>query len=204
MIVVYKATHADGRVYIGITSRGLKDRRWHHESKAGKQSSHFSRALGKYGKAAFVWSIIEECATWEEACRREIFWIDHYDSTDPTSGFNLTKGGEKATHNLITKQRISDVVRLRMKQPKVIAAIVAANQRRHGHVNSAEHRTKIALSNGAKPFEVFNKETGEKVGEFLMVRDAAHKLNVDRGHIRNCLRGKNGYKSAGGYIFRWV
>jgi group I intron endonuclease len=203
MVVIYKATCVDGRVYIGMTSKTLKWRKWQHESKSGKYATHFSRAIAKYGKGAFEWEILEECYDWESACGREIYWIGHYDSTNTEKGFNLNSGGDRATHNSRTRLVISEVVKPRMKDPGVIAAIKAANQRRKGSQLSIEHRQKLANCNGAREFEVRNKDTDALVGTYANVRLVAELFGLKREHIRACLRGK-GYRSTGGYTFKYL
>lgn len=83
---VYKTINLiNGKIYIG------KD--------CGQRESYIGsgkllyRALKQYGRKNFKKEILEECNNHEEACEKERFWIDYYNSTDLEIGYNLCTGG---------------------------------------------------------------------------------------------------------------
>lgn len=57
---------------------------------------YIKRAILKYGKEHFKIELIEECPI-EWLDRREIFWIDYFDSFN--NGYNLTAGGNNKSRN---------------------------------------------------------------------------------------------------------
>ena len=57
--------------------------------------SYFHKALNKHGFKNFDISIIERCHDQIELDKREIYWINYYNSTDTKFGYNLDGGGHK-------------------------------------------------------------------------------------------------------------
>lgn len=51
------------------------------------------KAMRKYGINNFTLEIIEECEK-EQLNKREIYWINYYNSTNCNIGYNLTEGGD--------------------------------------------------------------------------------------------------------------
>jgi group I intron endonuclease len=99
--IVYLAVNSvNGKKYIGRTSRPLK-KRWGahvtescHPDRAGSRYA-FHRAIKKYGKEAFLLSILQECSSLEESKSAEMSWIAKLGSLVP-GGYNMTLGGEGA------------------------------------------------------------------------------------------------------------
>lgn len=108
--IVYKAhCNITNKYYIGITIRSLEQRRTQHYNKAFNQDSqlHFHRALRKYGREAFEWSVIDEVqVNGKESlieCLKvlEVKYVKMYDSYH--NGYNSTKGGDS---NYVESQRV--------------------------------------------------------------------------------------------------
>ena len=53
-----------------------------------------NRAFKKYGKEHFTKEIIDESDNYEELSKKEIYWIEKYNSTDRQIGYNISKGGD--------------------------------------------------------------------------------------------------------------
>lgn len=133
--VIYKAINkSNNKVYIGQTIQNLKKRIQGHVSTANwgggeKRNSYFMRALRKYGRDGFIWSVIDFADTKEELDTKEVFWIKQYNSNNPDRGYNMTSGGEgtvgfkhsEATKELLRKQKlgkrksVKDIERLRVR-----------------------------------------------------------------------------------------
>lgn len=79
MFTIYCYTNKiNGKKYIGITSRSMKERENSHiyETKEMRSKNFpFKRALIKYGIENFNLEILEQVETKEEACQKEIFYI---------------------------------------------------------------------------------------------------------------------------------
>lgn len=97
--VIYKIINTtNGKIYIGQTSISLRKRLIKHLSDAKittKTPKHFlQKAIIKYGYENFIIEIVETCKNKQELNEREIYWINHYNSTNPNLGYNCTYGGQ--------------------------------------------------------------------------------------------------------------
>ena len=114
LLFIYKATNLiNGKIYIGKTVNSLKKRITQHKSDALSRNSQMviHRAIRKYGWDNFRWEIIDELRDNEELCKRESYWISHYNSTQPSIGYNSTDSGEGVTglrHSNESKNKISE------------------------------------------------------------------------------------------------
>ena len=94
-MVVYKITSClNGMIYIGKTTRPLKERIGEHCRQ--KNTSLIDRAIQKHGIENFIVEIIEKCETPEQLNEREIFWIAELKCKHPF-GYNQTDGGDGLT-----------------------------------------------------------------------------------------------------------
>lgn len=91
---IYKITNkVNNKVYIGQTIKTVKKRFQQHKNNSNK--SYFSqivlyKAFNKYGIENFICEEIEEVPN-DLLDKREIYWIDYYDSY--FNGYNSTLGG---------------------------------------------------------------------------------------------------------------
>lgn len=101
--VIYRAKSLDsGKCYIGQTVQKLKRRMLRHISDAFNCDSdlHFHRALRKYGKDRWEWTIVEENINEVNLNDREVFWIDKFNSYK--NGYNMNEGGGRPLFELKT------------------------------------------------------------------------------------------------------
>lgn len=108
---VYKYTDLhNSLVYIGITSRTLKQR-WQN-GWGYKSNPRLHNAIQKYGESNFVKEILYSGLTFEQAAQKEIETIALYDSTNPLKGYNISLGGDAPMwgrhHNPKLKQKWSE------------------------------------------------------------------------------------------------
>jgi group I intron endonuclease len=92
--IIYKFTNIiNGKVYIGVTNRGIKTRRYEHI--LGSRTNpkfKFHQAIKKYGIDSFKEEIlVENVMTRDEANKLEIYYISIFDSYK--NGYNMTQGG---------------------------------------------------------------------------------------------------------------
>ena len=94
----------NGKMYIGCTSQQNPERRWKN-GKAYKTCTYFNHAIQKYGWDNFEHNIIEEGMFTEAyANEREDYWINYYDTKNPTKGYNINSGGYKSVSpNAVTQ-----------------------------------------------------------------------------------------------------
>lgn len=101
--IVYKHTNKiNGKSYIGITKRTIEQR----VGDGYSGSRHFNNAISKYGWENFETTILEENLTCDEACSKEKYYIEKYDSIN--NGYNLEEGGIYGTINPETRKLMSE------------------------------------------------------------------------------------------------
>lgn len=87
---IYKTTNLiNNKIYIGQHKGCIFDPYYYGSG------SWFIKAVKKYGKENFKCEILEECSTLEILNEREIYWIEFYQSRNPSTGYNLAKGGNQ-------------------------------------------------------------------------------------------------------------
>ena len=85
------------KYYIGKTSRKLSKRFTEHVAKAHEETSPaytspLSAAIRKYGKIAFKIGLIADNVPDEDIDIVEAHYIDMYNATDPSLGYNMSPG----------------------------------------------------------------------------------------------------------------
>lgn len=95
-MIIYKVVNnINNKIYIGKTTQSISIRKRHHEKPSNV--TYFGRAIKKYGKSNFTWSVIDEANTEEDLNNKEIYYIKAFKSNDVEIGYNLTLGGEGAS-----------------------------------------------------------------------------------------------------------
>lgn len=125
----------NGKVYIGQTTKTL-ERRWKEHNWSSRYKSPLKAALRKYGATAFTASVLHQAFSRQELDEMEVCAIWSHDSTNRSSGYNLTPGGKslgKGSQHPSFGREVSQETRLK---------ISAANK---GHETSPEHRRKIGI-----------------------------------------------------------
>ena len=111
MGVIYKITNIiNKKIYIGQTIRPEPERWQQHvwnaiNNKDNQDCPYLCKAIRKYGKENFIREILEEIPN-DQLNKREIFWIDFFNSTNKDIGYNLSKGGNG--HTLYNDDEIID------------------------------------------------------------------------------------------------
>ena len=91
MGIIYRARNiVTDKSYVGKTTYSLGHRISNHYAKSKQVNYHFSKALRKYQKCDWEWSILCEAKD-EDLDELEIFYIAKFDSYN--NGYNSTLGG---------------------------------------------------------------------------------------------------------------
>ena len=103
---IYKIEFLNGKVYIGQTSRTLKQRQTEHNTKAKNGNTRaVYGALRKYNMVGtFELIEIDTADTKEELCEKEIGYILMYRSIEREYGYNRTIGGEGVKGYVYTEE----------------------------------------------------------------------------------------------------
>lgn len=193
---IYKITNLlNNKVYIG-SSKYIERRYRNHFLaliKGNHVSPHLQRAFNKYGISSFSFTILEIVENTEDLLSIEQKWIDFYQSSNDTKGYNIRIEAESNRgfkHSEETKNKMS--------------------LSRKGHIVSDETRKKIALSNTGKKKSEESKEkmrkaklgkpskkripilqvslNGNVIREWDSIEEASKVLKVSRTKIFDCLR----------------
>lgn len=81
----------NGKVYIGQTKQELNDR-WQNGN-GYKKSPKFYNAIQKYGWNNFEHFLLECNLTYEQANKKEVYYINKFKSCDRNFGYNISTGG---------------------------------------------------------------------------------------------------------------
>lgn len=161
---VYKHTCPNGKIYIGITSKNIKER-WNN-GKGYSAQTYFFDDIIKYGWINIKHEILFENLTEEEAKLMERMYIALHDTTNPLKGYNQTLGGN---------------------------GVLGKEPWNKGKHLSNEHKKKLSESHKGNVYnfkEVMCVTTGER---FNSAKEAARKYNLDNSHIIKCCKGKYKY-----------
>lgn len=146
MYVLYKITcSANGKVYVGYTSKTAEERFGHHLRNARwKRKTALYDAIRAYGAEHFSVETILECETHADACRHEIRLISELNTLLPL-GYNMTHGGDGVP--LTKEQRDAANAKKRgVCYPKQLEA----NLRGKGRKVSEETRAKLSAARRGK------------------------------------------------------
>lgn len=99
MGVIYKITNlVNGKIYIGQTvvsePQRWQSHIWNAYNNPKNDSPYLCNAIKKYGRENFKREILEEVNSLEELNNKEIFYIQKYNTTNPSIGYNISIGGE--------------------------------------------------------------------------------------------------------------
>lgn len=190
---VYKLTNtANGKAYIGITSRGWQKRwRQHLWTSTNGKASNFnlviSRALRKYGADAFDTVLLYRAISLREAISVERGLIAQYGTMQP-SGYNVTQGGEGMSGYSPTPERRAAQSAFQSGRTMPPEAVEKTAAFHRGRKRSAEtcarigafflgkHRTPEAIEKTAS--KIRNRKRAPEFGAKISATKTGHKREM--------------------------
>lgn len=179
--IVYKVTNTiNGKVYIGKTTKTLKQRKYVHKSYSKKDTSGkkviFHNAIKKYGWENFKWEVLCECDDYNLLGIRETMkiivnnshYLDGY-------GYNMTYGGEGCLgykHSKEAKEKISKS-KTGTKNPmfnKITTGFTG-----HTHTEKAKKAISISSSNQWKNMTDEERERRLRINSNHKITDEQRK-----------------------------
>ena len=140
---IYKVTNTvNGMVYIGQTKRDIAHRWKQHCVAARGEREHckfkLQDAINEFGAECFTVEQIDVAATEEEANKKEMYWIAHYDATN--NGYNTSIGGKNGAN----RKRVMNVETGEVFESAVAAckAIGASHSALHFVIDNPKLRCK--------------------------------------------------------------
>jgi group I intron endonuclease len=200
--------------YIGYTNN--LNWRWklHHRQLIQQKhhNVHLQRAWNKYGEQAFEWTVLKEYVDKQSALLEEINLITREKNT-----YNTAKGGSggNIVGNL-PEQQYKEFLRNCSEGQKRRYSRPGEREKTNCFANLTEEKrqdrlqvwsaAKIGSKNSRykydKPVLQIDQKTGEVVREWLDVSEAG-RSGYERRYVLACCKGRKGYNSHKGYIWKW-
>jgi len=194
MIIYLVKNKTNGKCYIGQTI-GTLNRRINQHFNSNRQD-YFHKALRKYGRNSFEWSVLETTNDIETLNQLEKSYIAEYGTLTP-NGYNLATGGSNSRHNEITRKTLSELATAQWTQedsrtkilnairlsPKAIEARKTNGAARKGSTHSQESKEKMSLAH-----QNISSETRLKMSESAKMRDPMP--DEVKQKISNTLKGR--------------
>jgi len=197
--IVYKVTFPNQKVYIGISTKDLENRKKRHYSMRNTRKYKFYNALNKY-LGQEIWETIDYTSNWDKLCQLEQFYINKFDSCK--NGYNSTSGGEgnyNPCDEIRIKMSISQIGRkFTLEHRKKLSLAKLGKKYQPRKKGSGDN---IAKSLGMKPFKLF--KNGEFIREFSSASSCARFLNTYSACISRCLKYPEKFKSYKQYTFKF-
>ncbi len=173
---------ANGKVYIGVTSRGLRQR-WNehmYDAREGRTDMAISRAISKHGAENFAIQAVASARTWEDICAIEAILIVQRGCRAP-SGYNVSQGGEGPFGSIRSPESVERSAAKHRGKPCHPNTRAASRLAHKGKPKSAAMRAKVSAAKLGKPRSAATKEklraywaSRRAVGEFKTVEPYAH------------------------------
>lgn len=195
---VYKCTNqVNCKVYVGCTKHDIEARWNDHVRRAIRGSMYpFHCAIRKYGAAAFIVEIVQDCQTLEKMSAAEVAWISRLDSANRRFGYNATLGGNDAERTPETRMRMRRAVQRRRSDEGYRSKCRAyASQR------SDQHRERLGISHGKRVEQL--SFDGQIIATYLTLAQAQRATGVASSSISLCCNGKR-IRTAGGFTWRFT
>lgn len=166
MAYIYKHIRKDTNeiFYIGIAKQAYR-----LYSKFGR-NIHWKNIVDKVG---FDAEIIEDDISWEDACKKEVYWIKYYGRFDLNAGnlVNKTDGGEGTINRIFSKEH-------RDKIGKAHTGKQWALGRKH----SDETKQKISNGNKGKHSYLIGLTHSDETKQKMSISKIGNTFNVGRKH----------------------
>lgn len=179
----------NGKMYVGITCQPT-DKRWKN-GKGYPPTTHFGRAINKYGWDAFCHEIVVSGISEEKAKEIEKNLVNILDLTDQSKGYNEAVGGGGG--GMYGKHQ-SESAKKRISEARKIIGFTEEHKK---HISESKKGTRHHM---ARKVYQYSKD-GKLIGEWLYMSMASTALHINKSSISACCLGKR--PTAGGYVWSY-
>ncbi len=214
MGVIYLRTNLiNGKQYVGQTNNfRRREYEWKNiNQRYSTEDSLIDNARKKYGINNFNVEILKECDD-NELDLWEMFYIQQYQTKKPY-GYNLTDGGcgnRGYTMSEETRKRISEnngrYWKGKKRSEDVKEAVRIANASREGYWlgKKRDEETVEKIKKSRKKKKVLQYTVDGQLVKLWDSITEASKNGFNYAHIVNCCKGKYGFKTHKGYIWKFL
>jgi group I intron endonuclease len=212
-LVIYKITNmVNGKIYIGKTIQGLKNRISGHRSdanrynKSGKNKNYLiSRAISKYGFINFNVEAIDIAINQEWLNIREMYWIKYFNSTNKKIGYNVLPGGRGIwTEEIIDKMSKShkgkipynkgipmlEAQKIKLRTPKSQETKDKIGKANTGKIRSEEFKKHASIVNSVISEDVIIEIRNLYATGNYLQKEIADLFCINNGTVSRIINGK--------------
>jgi len=188
----------NNKVYIGQTRNSVNQRWSEHLRHAKYGNQVINRAMRKHGVDKFYVETLEICDV-KVLDEREIYYIDLYDSTDKSKGYNVSIGGNTPRFKREVLS-ISELLNLYVKEKFTLEEIANKFNVSRYIISTELKNAGISIRNRHQSAEKVSKINVTLIKEALIkagsLRKAAKYLNIKYSTFRNaCILNNIEYNS---------
>lgn len=212
MEIIYKVTNKKtNEIYIGATTKSIKERKIDHLQKATKKvGSYFQEAMGTYGVDAFTWEQIDTANSSNELAEKEKEYILKYNSKE--QGYNSDSGGgfKKTVYQfnedgivIASFESLNEVEsKLGYDKKRISNACITAKNWKGSYWSYSQNSTfKIVIDRRKK--QVFQCSLDRKIiAQYRSVAEASRKSGISKTCISRCCRLER--ESSGGFLWKYM
>ena len=198
----------NGKVYIGQTCMKNPNYRW-RSGKGYSETSHFGKAIKKYGWDNFEHIIIFDHLSLEIANIIEEELIKKFKTQDPLFGYNVMFGGNNKKHTDKTKEKLRKIstgkkyTTERKEKMSKIVKLQWESGVRTKHKMTQRQLDAYAKKRGKAVYQ-YDKDTLELIAIYPSQKEAERQTGISQRSIgRVCLNPDGLNQSAGGFVWRF-
>lgn len=203
------------KVYIGQTVQKLQRRIDHHLQDAKKDNLYFHKAIIKYGKDNFKWSILEDNIQIDILDEKEMYYISKYESNISEKGYNLTNGGRDAIiSSKLKEEQVESIKDLLLNTKQSLTSIAndfnisiyAISDINNGKSWKTNIEYPIRKTNRAKrlPTKIVESIIQELILDELPTMKIAEKHNINFTTVIDIMNGRIHKKESLSYPLRII
>ena len=184
-MIIYKITNkANGKVYIGQTTKTLAERKQGHHLSAfsGMRKTKIYTAMRKYGWENFEFEELDTASSQDELDELEQHYIREYNAIE--DGYNLSIGGGGANAMLSpqVKKHHDNVMKTEEVRSKI-----SKSMRKYKEVNEVTVETRQRISDALYKFHYIDKKKPNYKVPQHMTEEHKQKLNEAKHKAVKCL-----------------
>lgn len=189
----------NSKVYIGQTRTSVEQRWKEHLRHAQYGDQVINRAMKKYGVDKFYIETLEICSI-ELLNYREMYYIDLYDSTNKSKGYNVSIGGNTPRFKRKTLS-ISDLVDLYVNKKFTLEEIAAKYEVSRYIISTELINSGVSIRDRHESGSIFNRIPKDVLEKYLQegktLRKAAKLANIPYPTFRKaCIYNHIEYNSS--------